>query len=126
MTPVPEWAIPYKNAYMDTYGQTPDRWHMIQILRLQELDASHNSECFEAWKRYLGLTPLEYFGVRRFMSTYNLWDSPMVTKDAAIKRAWNAGLRTLDDKAIPARGFESERDFKRWLDIQLAKQDEGS
>lgn len=121
---IPEWAKPYHDAYMEAYGQTAERFHFTQMLKLRELDSEYGERCLEVWTRYLKVTTLQYFSVRHFLSTFDMWENPMVSKDAAIKRAWNAGIRFLDDKTIPIGGFQTERDFKKWLDIQLAKQDE--
>lgn len=124
-----EWLRPYVCHFEWEYEVDPTRAaYAVMAKHLRVLDAEY-PDCFERWVRYLAATPLQYWSPARFAQTFGAWGPPpedtRVSKDEAIKKGFEAGLRGVDDRSIPAAGFMTIRDFKKWLDIQLAKQDDG-
>lgn len=125
------WIKPYAEAWEARFqGIAP--WgrigHAFKPLRGQHSDA----EILERWTRYLAQGKPGVANPDSFAQTYGAWGpapsatDSRITKDTAIRRAFNAGLRGVDDSRIPRNGFETEQKYQHWLTEQLERSRESA
>lgn len=124
-----DWVPPFAHAWEARFqGTVP--WqrigHAIKPLREKHADV----EILERWKRFLAQARPGVSTAEGFAQTFGDWQgisaAPGISKDVALRRAFNAGLKVVDEKRIPREGFASEGQFKRWLDLELARQDDAT